>query len=135
MQNVNKYECKKPWSKIIVITFIVLSCCYSASGWIEGASSPFLFSEQCKLAHCFPEIKELPHSSLCSLLLGKKKEKSISLSVSDSVIDPHTRSTGERSLWYCGYDIYGKVTNKAYSQDEKRKSAQCSVIIEEILLT
>lgn len=34
---------------------------YSASGWIEGASSPVLLSQHCKLACCFPEIKELPY--------------------------------------------------------------------------
>lgn len=68
----------------VLLTFIVLPHYYSASGWIEGASSPLFFSEDCKLAHCFPEIKELPHSSLCSFLLEEKK-KSISLSVSDCV--------------------------------------------------
>lgn len=41
---------------------------YSPSGWIEGVSSSLLFSEHCKLAYSFAEIKELSHC-LCSLLL------------------------------------------------------------------
>lgn len=98
--------------------------------WALHSASPLLLSQHCQLAHCFPEIKELPHCRhFFPHLLWKKKYIFHCLYQTASLI-PNSSTKGMRSPQLRWQETSSKpVTHTCWDVKQKRANGKAALLL------